>query len=142
MKLHATAGGLSIADGTYEATLLSITLQEPKPEVGTGQPYLRWTFCVYDPDEHPDGAEMIANSSLMFGPKAKARRWAQTILGRMLEPGEELDTDELCPAVCQVIVKKDLESGYCRIDDVLGPRKAKAKPPAPAGKGKEMGIDI
>lgn len=125
MKFTATQGGIDIADGVYPATLMGIEEREGQDSQFAGQSngqrmYLRWTFQVYHTD---DGAEMTANSSLAFGPKAKARKWMEALLGRKLAVGEEVDPAEICPADCQVIVKKEVDSGFSRIEDVLGARK-------------------
>lgn len=111
-------------DGVYPATLLRIEEVENPESQFEQKTYLRWTFHVYHTE---DGAEMTANSSLAFGPKAKARKWMEAVLGRKLAVGEEIDPDTICPADCQIIAKKDAETNFTRIEDVLGARKVPTK---------------
>lgn len=118
--LQATTGSIQIDDGVYDATLLSIDLRAATPNSPNQNQWLGWKFHVYDSKE---GQEMTAASSTAFGPKAKARQWVEGLLGRKLDPGEELDTDTLCPRDCQVVVKNDPETGFARIQDVMGVRR-------------------
>lgn len=120
MKLTATSGGIDIADGVYPATLMSIEEQAASEGHEDWGPQLKWIFHVYDTDE---GQEIPTWSSMRFGPKAKARKWLQTIAGKQFAPGEEVEPATLCPADCQVIIKKDPESGFSKIMDVLAARK-------------------
>jgi hypothetical protein len=118
-KLNATAGGVDIEDGSYDATLLSIELTAATPNSPNQGPWFKWTFHVYDTEE---GVELTAGSSQRFGPKAKARLWVEALLGRKLDTGEEIDTDTLAPKDCQVVVKRD-EKGFARICEVLPVRR-------------------
>lgn len=127
MKLTATSGGIDIEDGVYPATLMGLEEQAATQGKEDWGPQLKWTFQVYDSE---DGQEIPAWSSMRFGPKAKARKWLQAILGRQFQDGEEIEVDTVCPVDCQVIIKKEPESGFSRIMDVLAARKhpnAKAK---------------
>jgi hypothetical protein len=131
-KLTATQG-MQIDDGSYEATLLSIEECEPTPNSPNQNPWLKWIFHVYISE---DGTELSAASSMAFGPKAKARGWMEALLGRKLAPGEEIDTETICPRDCQVVIKNDATSGFARIEDVMAPRrrppvKPAKRPPAP-----------
>ena len=119
MRLTAK-DNVDIADGVYPATWLDLTEIEPSETSFGDKPYLRWIFAVYD-DE--DTVELVANSSMNFGTKAKCRRWIQAILGRVIAPGETIEPLTLLPRDCQVVVKNDQESGFCRIEDVLGEKK-------------------
>jgi hypothetical protein len=65
---------------------------------------------------------LTAASSCGLGPKAKARPWVESLLGRRLEPGETIDTDQLAPRDCQVVVRNDPDTGFAKIVDVLPPR--------------------
>jgi len=119
-KLTAGTGSVVIEDGVYDATLLSIDVTEPTPKSPNQTPWFKWTFHVYDTDE---GQELTGASSMAFGPKAKARQWLEAILGKKFEPGEELETETICPKDCQVIIKNDPDSGFARIQNVLGQRR-------------------
>lgn len=121
-KMTAGAGGVTIDDGVYDATLLSIDETEATPNSPNQNPWFKWQFQVYDSEE---GQEMSAASSMAFSPKAKARKWVEALLGKKLEPGQEIDTDTLCPKDCQVVVKNDPDSGFARIQDVLGQRRTR-----------------
>jgi hypothetical protein len=134
MKWTAKAT-IQIADGLYPAQLLSIEEQEPSENSPHQNPYARWTFRAHT-DDAPDGVELIANSSLAFGPKSKARGWMQAALGRVIEPGEEIDPAAVCPLECQVLVKNDPESGFSRIEDVLQAKNT--KPVSQEGEGVEL----
>jgi hypothetical protein len=110
-----------MADGVYDAELLAVDVVDAAPGAALQGPYNRWRFAIFT-DLHTEPMELIANSSTAFGKQSKARRWMQAILGRAISPGEIVNTDELCPIPCQVIVKNDVESGFLRIEDVMGPR--------------------
>lgn len=128
MIMRATAGSIDAEDGVYPATWLSIEIVENPESQFDQKEYLRWKFHVYHNEE---GSELTANSSMAFGPKAKGRKWMEAILRRPIETGEEIDPEEHAPKDCQVVIKKDPESGFVRINDVLPERKhpgaAKAK---------------
>jgi hypothetical protein len=152
-KLTASSG-IDIDDGTYEATLLEITLEDPTDNSPKQEQWLKWIFQVYNGSE--DGVEMAVGSSQKFGTKAKARGWVEAILARKLAPGEEFDTDTFCPKDCQVTLKKDLESGFTKIIDVMAPRRrpqparpaassTKTPPrprPAPAAAAADAGVPV
>lgn len=129
--LTAGTGAVSIEDGVYDATLLRIEEQDPKApttQYPDPKPWLKWFFHVYDTEE---GQELSATSSINFSPKAKPRKWIEAILARKLESGEQIDTDGLCPKDCQVVIKNDPDTGFARIEDVMGVRRRPA-PKRPA----------
>lgn len=119
-KLTASTGSIQIDDGVYDSTLLNIELCEPTAKSPNQNPWLKWTFHVYDSEE---GQELTAASSTSFGPKAKARQWVEAIMGKKLESGEEIDTDALCPRDCQIVIKNDPDSGFARVQDVMAIRR-------------------
>ena len=119
-KLTASTGSIQIDDGVYDATLLSIDEQEATAKSPNQNPWFKWLFHVYDSEE---GQEMTAASSTNFGPKAKARKWIEGLLGKKLEPGEIFDTESICPRDCQVVIKNDPDSGFARIEDVMAQRR-------------------
>lgn len=132
-KLQAGSGGVDLPDGVFEALLLHVEVCEPSEKSPNQKPWLKWAFTVYDGS--PDGQELTAASSMALGPKAKARPWVEALLGRRLEPKEEIDTDDLSMLECQLVCKKDQETGFIRVQDVLGPRKRPAQqtPASPNG---------
>jgi hypothetical protein len=111
--------GIEIVDGAYEATLLGVEQCQPTDKSPNQKPWLKWTFSVFDGAEEK---EMTAASSCALGPKAKARGWIEALVGRRLEPGEEIDTDTLAPKDCQLIIKNDPETQFAKVQDVLPPR--------------------
>jgi hypothetical protein len=117
-KLPVTSG-IDIADGAYEATCLGVEQCEPTDKSLNRKPWLKWTFSAYDGTEEK---ELTAASSCALGPKSKARPWVEALLGRRLEPGETIDTDQLAPKECQVVIRNDPETGFAKIVDVLPPR--------------------
>jgi len=134
-KLRATAG-IDIDDGVYPATLVEIRVEDPTVNSPNQDQWLKWIFIVQDGSDEPP--EMSVPSSYNFTPKSKARGWVESLLGRKLEIDEEIDTDTLCPTDCQVTVKNDPASGFARIVDVMGKRRARpqqrqaARPPEQA----------
>ncbi len=116
----------NVPDGVYGATLMTIEQREPGENSLTQKPYLRWTFEVYT-EEDPDGIELVKNTSQSFGPKSNARKFVQSLLGRQIQPGEQINMADYLPLDCQVVVKIDQESGYSRIEDVLGAKKTRKK---------------
>lgn len=91
----------------------------------------RWRFIV-DTDEHPDAVTangealaITAITSTSLGPKARARTWIQTLLGRELEVGEEPDENDLIGKKCRAnisVTKKD--NGEFNKIESLAPLKA------------------
>jgi hypothetical protein len=128
------AGGVDIPDGAFESTLLEIEVCAPTDKSTTGKPWLKYTFTVYDGS--PEGVEMTAASSTALSPKAKARPWMEALLGRRLEPGEEIDLETIPPKDCQVVVKNDPETGFAKITDGLPPRSK--RPGAPSKDGVQV----
>jgi hypothetical protein len=119
MAILTATQGIVISDGAYESTLLGIEQCQPTENSPNKKPWLKWTFSVYDGAEEK---EMTAASSTALGPKSKARGWVEALLGRRLEPNEQVDTDQLCPKDCLLVVKNDVDTGFAKVIDVLPPR--------------------
>jgi hypothetical protein len=119
-KLTASTGGIKIDDGVYDATLLDIEVRQATANSPNKDPFLMWTFHVYDTEE---GQEMKQSTSSAFTPKTNARKWAEALIGRKYEVGEECDTDTLCPKDCQVLVSNDNDKGFAKIINVLAAKK-------------------
>lgn len=119
-KLTANAGGPQVENGVYDGTCLDIEQRAATANSPNRNPFLMWTFHVYDTEE---GQEMKQSTSSNFSPRANARQWAEALLGRKIDDGEEIDTDTLCPKDCQVVVKRDEDRGFARIVNVLPPKK-------------------
>ena len=138
-KLTATAG-IDIDDGVYPATLVEVRVEDPTVNSPNQSQWLKWIFVVQDGSGDPP--EMSVPSSYNFTPKSKARGWVEALMGRKMDMGEEIDTDSLCPMDCQVTIKNDPVSGFARIVDVMGKRRARdpgarATGRRPAGAGTE-----
>lgn len=118
-----TQGGPPVPEGEYRARVLAITMQtnENTPE-GENNQYLRWEFILTDDNgEEFTGRQLMANSSLAFGPRAKARKWAQALVGRKLGADEALDTDDLIgqEAILEVSHVEKNGNTYARVDDII-----------------------
>jgi hypothetical protein len=124
--LTATSGGVDIPDGSYNATVLSIEEAEPTPNSKSDKPWLRWRFVVDDGTS--EGVEMLGASSTRFGPKSKGRLWAEALLGRKMETGEQFDPDKVLPRDCVVVIQRD-EQDFARILHVLPVPRAKTPRP-------------
>ena len=123
-KLTATAG-IDIDDGVYPATLVEVRVEDPTVNSPNQSQWLKWIFVVQDGSGDPP--EMSVPSSYNFTPKSKARGWVEALMGRKMDMGEEIDTDSLCPMDCQVTIKNDPVSGFARIVDVMGKRRARTQ---------------
>ncbi len=108
-------------EALYPATLDEI---EEKSGGVDDKGYLSWTFAARD--RKGRAITFRENSSLNFGPSSKPRKWAQTLLGRLLTKEEAkagIDFKELAGCECLldvVIVEKEGEL-YNRIDKLKAP---------------------
>ncbi len=108
--------------GVYPAVLEKV--EERDSEIGKGGTYLFWTFKSRN--KKREEIELTGTSNTNFGPTAKPRRWAQTLLGRVLTKDEALagmDLDELVGESCQLIIGVvEKESGtFNVIEGILPP---------------------
>lgn len=96
----------AIVEGVYDAALEGI--EEGDNDFGA---FRKWTFLVQTPDGERTVTAMTSGAS---GPKAKAYRWAATLLGHK-PSGEE---EHLAGLSCQVhlIVNED---GFNRVETLL-----------------------
>ncbi len=74
--------------GLYGGELLDIESRESE----NGE-YRRWSWEILEGPH--SGRKVYANTSSNFGPQAKARQWVENVLGRELEAGEQIGTEEL-----------------------------------------------
>lgn len=85
--------------GIYTAKLTKLeekTSDDPTrvdPETGDPSVYSLWVFEVIKGKQKGD--EIVDFSSLNFGPRAKARQWAEGILDRKIEKGETVMPEDL-----------------------------------------------
>lgn len=123
--------------GTY---VVRLTDMQPETHDQYGD-QVKWVFTIkqvidcdaVDPDEWL-GKEIWRFTSVSMGTKAKMRAFAEGILGRALDEGEQLDADELIGKTAKATVVP-----YARQDgakgtklDVLTAYKPKAAKPARA----------
>lgn len=99
----------TIKGGTYRAILTSLVQEETKGESqfdNTNPFFLRWIFTIKGKSK---SVEIWSSSSTNFGPKAKAYAWACALLGRKLQPGEKINTEQLinCPCMIEVELGTD-----------------------------------
>jgi hypothetical protein len=68
---------------------------------------------------------VFGNTSTNFGPQAKARGWLEAKLDRPIEPGEEVDPDDLIGKLYTIHVENTAPDAqgrvYDTVADVLGP---------------------
>ena len=117
--LTATEARETQPAGVYEATVKEILLQESQDPQYDNPQYLLW---VFNARKGKRAGEIAATSSTSFGTKAKARKWAEALLGRKIKAGEVIDTDELAGKHCQIVVqveKRDDGSERNRVTDLI-----------------------
>jgi hypothetical protein len=117
MKLKAPMREI-LPDGVYRATL--VELGERESENG---PFLLWRFRVV---MNGRAIEVTATSSRRFGSKAKARHWAELLLGERIADGNEVETDDLVGRACSVVLETIERNGE-RFNEI----KALSRPPSP-----------
>jgi hypothetical protein len=88
MALFTAENYEALPPGLYAGKLLDIESRE-----STNGEYRRWGWEIL---EGPyAGRKVYANTSTNFGPQAKACQWVENILGRELEAGEQVGTEDL-----------------------------------------------
>jgi hypothetical protein len=115
-RFKATAYQAPLSPGVYPATLEAIEERE-----GQRKGFLIWRFAV-----EVDGRQVSVSTttSQYCGPKAKARHFAEVLLGRPLVPDEEFDPPTLFGRPCRVVVivvELDDHSTVNRVETVLPP---------------------
>jgi hypothetical protein len=114
LNFTATNSQAPLPAGVYAATLETIEERQ-----GVNGAYLRWCFHI-----ETDGREISvgALSSVKFSPTAKARQFAEVLLGRALAPGEEIDLAALFGRACRVVLtvgELDDHSTVNRVETLL-----------------------
>ncbi len=119
MKLNQTIYEI-LDTGTYTATVSAIDADE-----GQFGPQLKWLFKL------EDGSTQTAWTSQSYSNKSKLFAWTRAILGETPDP---LDTDDLIGRPCRlsiVIKTRDDGTEYNKVDNVLAPKAAQKRRPAP-----------
>jgi hypothetical protein len=96
-----TTGSIQFEPGAYEGHLLKIqkrfkvftTKDESGQEVREDRSFYLWYFAV--DEEGFEDVTLTAISFTSWGPKSKARSWANAILRRKLADGEKFTEDDL-----------------------------------------------
>ena len=90
--------------GLYVGKLQDIESRES----GNGE-YRRWRWKILEGPEA--GRQVYANTSTTFGPQAKARQWVENVLGRSLEAGEQVGTEDLVGGKHHLMVENVTRDG-------------------------------
>jgi len=117
-----------IEEGIYEAKFKGIEQREVETEQGKREVFV-WTFEVDTGEETVEIQGMTSTKISTGRNPSKAYNWLSAIMGRKLEPDEEIDTDELVGKECVVIVedKKVGDLTVSRVTDVKKARPRKTK---------------
>jgi hypothetical protein len=67
---------------------------------------MEFSFVIEDPNSPFDGTRLWGETSVIFNnhPDCRLHSWAQEILGMDLEPGFNLNTDDLVGMSCRVVI--------------------------------------
>jgi hypothetical protein len=126
MAITLTAQGKEpLPTGEYRVELTAIELSD-----GPYGEQLRWTFRVVEAGRH-----LVAYSTLSPSLASKCMRWASALLGRPIQPKEQVEFDALIgKTAIAVVVKKRKEDGreFNTIDDLLPLRSTTAAADATA----------
>lgn len=129
---------LKVAQGNYEplptdvysATLTSLEVVSNPYEDGGQQ--LQWTFTVHGGQY--DGRTLRCYTSLSTSPKSKLVGYATVLLGKALQPNDELNLADLIGKPCRLVVKqepkRDGSGHYNRIESLLPPQATPTQPTA------------
>jgi hypothetical protein len=131
MSFTAT-GATKFVPGPYTGELVNIEKKFKQVENEGGEredrPYLRWIFEVLDEDVQGQSLSVLTSTSFGVGPagKAKGRRYAEAILGRELEMGENFTPDDLYdkPVTLHIDNEKTGRGTFARIVEIT-PGEAK-----------------
>ncbi|HEX7024609.1 MAG TPA: hypothetical protein VF187_07310 [Gemmatimonadales bacterium] len=149
----ATAGTPVVDPGQYLAKV--VRLEEG--ETGEFGPSIKWVFNLADAktrepmyDEQGELFEFYAYSSTKMGPRAKARQWAEALLGREIQNGESgAEIAEAVVGRTALVLIGNNEKEFSRIlqmapakgNGAKAPAKAAAKPKAAAAVAAADGED-
>lgn len=134
-----------VPEATYAMKLVDMQeaeQNENSPFYDPNRPRVKWVFqivSVLDGDPDPTygdpedfiGEEFFGYTSLNMGKRATMRAWAQGLLGREIEDGEQITSEDLIGKIgrCHVehYEKQNGATGH-KISAIKPYRKAKAKP--------------
>ena len=127
MTLSFTAtGATKYVPGPYTGQLVKIEKKYKIVENEGGEreerPYLRWIFEILDEGFEGKTLSMLSSTSFGVGPAgpAKARRYAEAILGRELSIGENFNAEDLYdkPVTLHVDNEKTGRGTFARIVEI------------------------
>jgi hypothetical protein len=134
LEFEAT-GSISFEPGPYEGHLIKMEKRNKKftkTEEDGGQVEEDRTFVIWNFGIDEEGFEdvtLTAISSASFGPKSKARAWANSILRRKLEDGEKVREEDLKgKPVILTVENEETERGTFAKVTGLAPVRSKKKP--------------
>jgi hypothetical protein len=131
MTLSFTAtGATKFVPGPYEGVLVNIErkykLVEDKDGEKEDRPYLRWIFELLEDGFEGKTLSVLTSTSFGVGPAgpSKGRRYAEAILGRELEIGENFSPEDLYnkPVVLHVDNEKTGRGTFARIVEITPAR--------------------
>jgi hypothetical protein len=100
-----TAPNYKLVDpGVYDATIESIE----EKTASDGRVYVLWSFRVVD--DFGDTVIVKRPTSLNFGTKSIARRYAEAALGRPIRPGETIEYRDLIGQQLRIIVTRTTDA--------------------------------
>lgn len=122
--------GVDYDPGVYRAKLQKVDEQESQfTDETTGEPKWQyiWTFELLE--EGYEGNTLTGWSSTNFGPRAKARAWAEALIGRQITSGENISGDDLVGKECDLMItlKQSDRGTFAKIESVNPVRKKKGK---------------
>ncbi len=115
---------VSLEPGAYRARLQGIEEADGSNfETGEPEKYRRWTFEILE--EGFEGTELFASSTMAFGPRSKARKWVEALLGRKVEGGQKIGLEDLqgLEVDLGVVLKETDRGSFGKIDSVNPVRK-------------------
>ena len=117
MKLTAN-DYVTVEEGEYPAKFIGY--EEKTTEFGEA---VQFSFMLLD--EENNGTEVRGLASKKLTPKSKMRGWIEGMLGRALEPREEIDLDDLLDRKVMLYVSvDDTERGiWNRIEKIRVPKR-------------------
>ena len=110
--------------GVYRAKL--VNLEEDEGEYGA---FLKWYFEILEEDYESQTIRGQSSIPERFTSATKMWQWAQGLLGRAIQAGENIDFEDLIGRECMITVgHKETDRGtFARIDAVNPVRKKKPK---------------
>jgi len=125
----------------YRAKLVRLETAEGSivdEKTGENKLYMKWTFELLE--EGYEDRNLRGNSSMAFGNRAKARAWAEALLGRRIENGETVSEEDLIGNECDLMVKlEETDRGtFAKVESVNPVRKKRERPEK---KEEKLGVD-